>query len=91
MTQEVSFFYPKMKDYLEEINLSFNAYIMHVYNGNIWADEYMIGALGKMFNIKISVISPYYTDIWNLYYDSRMPDVILVSNVCHKFENNKRT
>ena len=85
MTHEVSFFYPKMKDYLEEINLSFNAYIMHVYNGNILTDEYVIGALGKMFNIEISVISPYYTDIWNLYHDSGMADVILVSNVCHTF------
>ena len=80
MMQEVSF-YPKMKDYLEEITLSFNAYIMHVYNGNIWADEYVIGALGKMFNI----ISPYYTDVWILYHDSGMPNVILVSNVYHTF------
>ena len=34
-----------------------------VYEGNIWADEYIIGALAKMFNINISVISSYLTNV----------------------------
>ena len=58
ITQNVSFLFPKMKEYLDENKLSFNAYINNVYKGNIWADEYIIGALGKMYNVKISIISP---------------------------------
>ena len=27
-----------------------------------------------------SVVSPYYTDIFNVYHDSAIPDVILVAN-----------
>ena len=53
---------------------------MHLFYRNIWADKYIIGALGKMLNVKISVVSPYYTDIFNVYHDSAIPDVILVAN-----------
>ena len=80
MTLQVSFFYPKMKDYLKDINLAFNACIMHLFYRIIWADEYIIGALGKMSNVKISVVSPYYTDIFNVYHNNAIPDVILVAN-----------
>ena len=80
MTENVSFFFPKMKEYLDQNNLSFKAYIKHVYKGNIWADEYLIGALGKMYNVKISIISPYLSDIWNVFHNSSIPDIVLVAN-----------
>ena len=80
MTENVSFFYPKMKEYLDKNKLSFNAYIKHVYKGNIWADEYVLGALGKMYNVKISIISPYCSDIWNVFHNSTIPDIVLVAN-----------
>ena len=71
-----------MKEYLEENQLSFNAYIKNLYSGNIWADEYIIGGLAKMFNIKISIVTPYCSDIWNVFHNSTMPDVVLVANGC---------
>ena len=80
MTEQVCFFFPKMKEYLEQNKLSFNAYIMNLYKGNIWANEYIIGALGKMFNIKISIVTLYCTDVWNVFHDSTIPDVVLVAN-----------
>ena len=80
MMEQVCFFFPKMKEYLEQNILSFNAYIMNLYKGNIWANTYIIGALGKMFNIKISIITPYCTDLWNVFHDSTIPDVVLVAN-----------
>ena len=37
--------------------------------------------LGKMFNIQISVVSPFYTDIWNVFHDgTRRPNVVLIAN-----------
>ena len=40
----------------------------------------MIGAIGKMFNIRISIVSPYYNDIWNVYHDScYLPNIVLIA------------
>ena len=34
-----------------------------------------------MFNIRISVISPFYSDVWNVFHDGgKQPDVVLVAN-----------
>ena len=80
MANEVVFFYPIMKEYLQKLKIGYNAYIKLLYQGKIWADEFMLGAIGRMFNIRISVISAYYTDIWNVFHKSPLPDVIIVSN-----------
>ena len=69
MIEIVDFLFPIMKDYLDNLGISFNTYIMAVYNGRIWADEYILATIGKMFNIRISVISPFYSDVWNVYHD----------------------
>ena len=70
-----------MKDYLERMNISFNTYVMGVYNGRIWGDEYVLAAIGKMFNIQISVVSPFYIDIWNIFHDgARKADIVLIVN-----------
>ena len=33
-----------------------------------------------MFNMKISIISLYFTDLCNVFHDSTIPDIVLVSN-----------
>ena len=79
LIQGVDFFFPKLQAHLKKNNLSFNAYVMGVYNGQIWADEFMLGAVAHMFNIQITVISPFYVDIWNVFHDGTgAPDVVLV-------------
>ena len=80
-----------MKEYLQQNKLSFNAYIANVYNGNIWLDKYIVGALGKMFNMKISIISPYFTDLCNVFHDRAIPDIVLVSNGQEFTEKNRIT
>ena len=41
----------------------------------------MLATIGKMFNIQISVVSTFYTDIWNVFHDgTREADVILITN-----------
>ena len=69
MVEIVDFLFPIMKDYLERMKILFNTYVMGVYNGRIWGDEYVLATIGKMFNIRISVVSPFYTDIWNVFHD----------------------
>ena len=69
-----------MEHYLKENRLSFSSYIVNLYNSNIWADEFMLGALAKMFDIKISIVSPSYDDVWKVYHESALPHVVLVSN-----------
>ena len=80
MASEVVFFFPIMEGYLKKYSISYNAYVKGIYNGTIWADNYMIGALSRMLNVKITVVSPYYSDVWNVFHKSGIPDVIIVSN-----------
>ena len=80
MIEDYIFYYPKMQRYLKQHNQSNSAYIMYLYSGNIWADKYMLGALGRMFGLKISVISPMYDVIWNIFHNSGLPHVVIVTN-----------
>ena len=80
MASEVVFFFPIMEEYLKKHHISYNSYVKGIYHGTIWADKYVIGALSRMFNVKITVISPYYSDVWNVFHRSAMPDVVIVSN-----------
>ena len=70
MASEVVFFHPIMKGYLRKLKISYNAYIKFLYESKIWPDEFMLFAIARMFNIKITIISPYYTDVWNVFHNS---------------------
>ena len=80
MVEDYNFYYPKMQKYLNAHNLLYSAYILYLYSGIIWADEYMLGALGRMFDVKISVVSPAYDDVWNIFHESGLPHVVIVAN-----------
>ena len=81
MVEIVDFLHPIIKEYLDQMNISFNKYVIAVYNGQIWGDEYVLATIGKMFNIHISVISPFYSDVWNVFHNGgKWPDVVLVAN-----------
>ena len=80
MVEDYEFYYPKMEVYLDHHKLSYSAYIMYLYRGDIWADKFMLGALSRMFDIKTSVISPLYNDVWQVFHDSGIPHVVIISN-----------
>ena len=40
-----------MEEYLKIKKISYCKYLEKVFNGDIWADEYMLGAVAKMWNI----------------------------------------
>ena len=45
------------------------------------ADEFLIGAIGMMYNVRITVVSPYFSDVWNVFHDGHaQPDIVLVCN-----------
>ena len=81
LIERVEFFYPQMVDYLKSKKLTFTSYVIGVYNGRVWADEFLIGAIGMMYNVRITVVSPYFSDVWNIFHDGRaQPDIVLVCN-----------
>ncbi|MCG8626323.1 MAG: hypothetical protein MJE68_30535, partial [Proteobacteria bacterium] len=81
LVQCADFFEPKMENYLKNNNLTFSAYVHAVYKGDIWSDEFILGGIGRMFNIRISMISPFFNEIWNIYHDGKEEaDVILIGN-----------
>ena len=70
-----------MVDYLKSKQLTFTSYVIGVYNGRVWADEFLIGAIGMMYNVWITVVSPYFSDVWNVFHDGHaQPDIVLVCN-----------
>ena len=80
MVEDYIYYYPKMCKYLDRNKLSYSSYIMNLYSGHIWADEFMLGALGRMLNLKITIVSPAYDDIWNIFHTSALPHVVIVAN-----------
>ena len=81
LIERVEFFYPQMVDYLKLKQLTFTSYVIGVYNGRVWADEFLIGAIGMMYNVRITVVSPYLSNVWNVFHDGHVqPDIVLVCN-----------
>ena len=74
------FFFPQIEEYLKTKKISYYTYLEKVFNGDIWDDEYILGAVAKMWNIQIIVISPSYKDVWEVFHDGGDPHVVLISN-----------
>lgn len=66
--------------YLDETGMSFTSYVKNVFIGNIWGDYVILGAISKMWNICVTVLSPNYKIPWRLFHNSGLPHVVLVCN-----------
>ena len=66
--------------YLEDNNESWESYCMNIYYGNIWADDLVAAAIGKLFNVSVTIVSPAFEKPLNLFHDESDPDVVLVIN-----------
>ena len=69
-----------MEEYLKEKKISYCKYLEKVYNGDICADNYILGVIAKMWNIQINVISPSYRDVWEVFHDGGDPHIVIISN-----------
>ena len=66
--------------YLQENNESYESYCMNIFYGNIWADDLVAAAIGKLFNISITIISPAFEKPLDLFHEENDPDVVLILN-----------
>lgn len=80
IVHNVHFFEPFLRPRLKEMQQTFESYIRNIMIGNIWGDEIILGAISRMFNIKITVLSPCYSKPWNVFHKSGVPHVVLIFN-----------
>ena len=66
--------------FLEQKKLGFVDYVFAVARGEVWADEYIIAAITRMWNISISIISPGYNNEWKVFHDRELAHVYVVAN-----------
>ena len=88
MACQVHYFYPWMSDYLIKKGLTYKAYITGVSLGDISAEQFVILAISKMWNISISILFPAFNAIWNLYHESKNPSIVIIGNG-RKFDNKR--
>ena len=72
MAKHVYYFMPRMRKYLEHLDMTFETYVLSVATGSVWSDKYVIGAIEHMFNISISIVSPAYKTPWKIFHDSEV-------------------
>ena len=59
---------------------SYRSYVENIFEGNVWADDMIATAIGKMFNVSITIISPQLPEALHLFHDDQEPDVLLIGN-----------
>ena len=77
-----------MSDYLNQKGLTYEAYIIGVSLGDISADQFMLLAISRMWNISISILSPAFNTIWNLYHELKNPSIVIIGNG-REFDNKR--
>ena len=80
LVREKHKFEPLMKFFLGKNNLKYIDYVLAVVRGVVFADEFLIAAITDMWNVKISILSPAFSDVWDLYHNSPTADIYLISN-----------
>ena len=69
-----------MKNYLEEWKIGFTMYLEKMFTGEIRCDEFVLAAIGKMWQIRITVIRPFYAPPWDIFHNRLTLHVVLIAN-----------
>ena len=80
MLKNANRLFPYVRQYLLDCGESYESYCVNVYNGKVWGDAFLLGMLGHMFNIAITVISPMFDNPLHLFHDKEIPDVVVIAN-----------
>ena len=80
MAEFVHVFFPLMKNYLEEWKIGFTMYLEKMFTGEIWCDEFVLATIGKMWQIRITIVSPFYAPPWDIFHNRLTPHVVLIIN-----------
>ena len=59
---------------------SYESYVRNFFNGHSYGDEVIVGVWGHIWNMKITIISPYYEDLKVFHNDDENPDIVIVHN-----------
>ena len=88
MAREVHYFYSRMSNYLNQKGLTYESYIIGVSLDDISADQFMLLAITRMWNISISILSPAFNTIWNVFHESKNPSIVIIGNG-REFDNKR--
>ena len=80
MAEFVHVFFPLMKHYLKEQKIGFTMYLEKMFTGEIWCDEFVLAAIGKMWQICITIVSPFYAPPWEVFHNGLTLHVVLIAN-----------
>ena len=80
IAKNIDFFEPRMRTYLQRHHLSFTTYVKAFAHGHIWSDVFTIGAIVRMWNMPISIISPTLKDVWRIHHNVDQPDIVIIAN-----------
>ena len=80
IAKNVDFFQPRMRSHLARQHLSFTSYVKAFARGQIWCDMFTVGAIVRMWNISITIISPIGNDVWRIHHNMDVPDVVIAAN-----------
>lgn len=70
-----------MEQELTETGESYESFCVNVYKCNVWGDDLIAAAIGDMWNIGITILSPVFRKPIHLFHNkTEEPDVVIVSN-----------
>ena len=73
-------FIPYVQQDLLDSGESYESYCVNIFNGKVWGDDFILSALGHMFNIAITIISPCFDNQLDLFHTKEIPDVVVIAN-----------
>ena len=80
MLKHANLFYPYVQQDLLDSGESYESYCVNIFYSKVWGDDFMLSALGHMFNIAITLISPCFDSQMDLFHTKEVPDVVVVAN-----------
>ena len=80
MLQHPEVFYEYVLHDLIENKESYESYITNIFNGNTWGDTICGAAIGHMFNLAITVITPTQYIPLDLFHNVKDPHIVIVAN-----------
>ena len=80
MLQHPEVFYEYVLHDLIEGKESYESYITNIFNGNTWGDTFCATAIGHMFNLAITVITPTQYIPLDVFHNVKDPHIVIVAN-----------
>ena len=80
LLKHANLFYPFVQHDLEAMNESYELYCVNVFTGQVWRDDLILSAIGHMFNIAITIITPCFDKPVALFHKKDIPDMVVIAN-----------